>query len=197
MFIQVVQGTVNDPQRLNAAVQRWVDEIAPSAIGWLGSTSGVTPDGRGIAVVRFNSADEARANGERPEQQAWWTEASTCFDDVTFHDCTETYEFLDGGSDDAGFVQVIQGRVIDAPKMHEMMTANTDRMRAARPDVIGGTVALHGDGGFTEVVYFTSESAARVGEKSEGQHEIDDALANIFADASFIDLTEPMLTSPR
>ena len=37
-----------------------------------------------------------------------------CFDgEVTFHDCDDVTMFLGGGSDDAGFVQVIQGRLSD------------------------------------------------------------------------------------
>jgi len=31
MFVQVVQGTVNDPAALMAAVQQWRDEVGPGA----------------------------------------------------------------------------------------------------------------------------------------------------------------------
>src|SRR5262245_10843415 len=139
MFIQVIQGKIADPDRLRAAVQRWREEIAPGAAGWLGSTGGVTPDGTAIAVVRFESADAARRNGDRPEQQQWWADASTAFaGDVAFHDCAEVFTFLDGGSDDAGFVQVIQGRVADVDRMRRMFEDSVPALRQARPDVIGG-----------------------------------------------------------
>jgi hypothetical protein len=201
MFIQVVQGTVTDPQRLAADVRQWVDEIAPQASGWLGTTSGVTADGRGIAVVRFESADAAQHNSERAQQQEWWSKASLSFaGDVVFHNCPETFTFLAGGSDDAGFVQVIQGRGGDPAKLRAMMSGSESEMRAARPDVIGGVVALHDDGGFTQVVYFTSEAAARAGERSDNQRDSSEAeheMASMFADAIFFDLTEPQLFSAR
>ena len=39
-----------------------------------------------------------------------------------------------------------------------------------RPDLLGGLVAWHGDGGtFTQTSYFTSESDARLAEKSMGE----------------------------
>jgi hypothetical protein len=199
MFIQVIQGTVSDPAGLRQAVANWVDEISPQAIGWLGVTGGVTADGRGISVVRFNSVEDAQRNGGRPEQQAWWAEASKCFaGDVVFHDCTDTFTYLDGGSDQAGFVQVMQGRISDAGRARQMMEAASDQIRAARPDVIGGTVALHGDGGFTQVIYFTSEEAARAGEKADNPRESSteaQEMASMFSDLVFFDLTEPQLYS--
>src|SRR5262245_64250937 len=168
MFIQVVQGTVTDAQALKEAVQRWRDELAPGAPGWLGTTAGVTDDLRAIAVVRFASEEDARASSERPEQAQWWAETSQLWgDEVEFHDCTEVLTFLGGGSDDAGFVQVIQGRVNDEAKLRAMMARADEDIARDRPDVLGGTLAMHADGGFTQVVYFASEEAARAGEKSE------------------------------
>jgi hypothetical protein len=201
MFIQVVEGTVTDPQRLDADVQMWVDQVALQATGWLGTTSGVTADGRGIAVVRFESAESAQRNSERPQQQQWWAEASQCFaGDVVFHNCPETFTFLDGGSDDAGFVQVIEGRGGNLARMREMMTGHEDEMRSARPDVIGGVVAVHDDGGYTQVVYFSSEEAARAGERGDQQRNMSEAeqeMESMFADAVFYDLTQPHLYSAR
>jgi hypothetical protein len=201
MFIQVVQGTVTDPHRLEADVRLWVNEVAPQATGWLGTTSGVTADGRGIAVVRFSSPEAAQQNSERPQQQEWWAKASQSFaGDVVFHNCTETFTFLGGGSDDAGFVQIIQGHSGDVARMREMMPGSEDEMQAARPDVMGVVVAVHDDGGFTQVVYFTSEEAARAGERSDSEREPSEAereMASIFADAIFYDLTEPQLYTAR
>src|SRR5437762_7337373 len=122
MFIQVIQGKIGDVDGLRAAVERWGEEIGPTATGWLGTTGGATADGTAIAVVRFESAEAARENSERPEQQQWWEEASRYFaGEVTFHDCTDVHTFLDGGSDDAGFVQIIQGRTSDPDRMRELL----------------------------------------------------------------------------
>ena len=56
MFAQVIQGQVGDAAALRGAIDRWVQNVSPGAIGWLGSTGGVTEDGRFIAIVRFESA---------------------------------------------------------------------------------------------------------------------------------------------
>jgi len=201
MFIQVIQGKVADVDGLRTAVERWSDEIGPNVPGWLGTTGGVTADGTAIAIVRFESEDAARRNSDTPAQQEWWAKTSGYFaGDVTFHDCAEVVKFLDGGSDDAGFVQVIQGRTTDADRMRQMMTESSDALREMRPDVIGGTVALHGDGGFTQTVYFTSESAAREGESKEAppeMKEMDDEVASLFTDAAYFDLTRPWMFTAK
>ena len=200
MFIQVIQGKVRDADGLRDAVARWRDGVAPGVSGWLGSTGGATADGTAIAVVRFESAQAARRNSERPEQQLWWKEASRCFDgQVAFHDCDQVLTFLDGGSDSAGFVQIIQGRTGDADRMRQLMERSSDALRALRPDIIGGTVALHGDGGFTQTVYFTSEAAAREGERKERPPEIkalDQEVSALLGEAAFYDLPRPWLQSP-
>jgi hypothetical protein len=197
MFIQVIQGKVGDAVSLRGAVERWRDEIAPNVPGWLGTTGGVTSDGTAIAVVRFESDDAARANSESAEQQRWWAEFSQYFDGpVTFHDCREIFTFLGGGSDDAGFVQVIQGHSTDMARMRQMFEQSSQALRLARPDVLGGVVALHGDGGFTQVVYFTSEADAREGEGKPPPPEMDSDLASMMSDATFLDLTRPWMHSP-
>jgi hypothetical protein len=200
VFVQVIQGKVADADGLRDAVQRWRDEIAPRVSGWLGSTGGATADGTAIAVVRFESEEAARHNSHTPEQEQWWAQASACFaGDVTFHDCREAFTFLGGGSDQAGFVQIIQGRVDDPERVHRFMDQSDAGLRAHRPDVLGGLVALHGDGGFTQVVYFTSEAAAREGERKESPPEMqeqDAEMASMFTDAVFLDLPHPWLHSP-
>jgi hypothetical protein len=62
--------------------------------------------------------------------------------DVTFHDCREVVEFGRGGSDDAGFVQVIRGRVRDAERMRTLNDRYESVRGDFRPDLIGGLVAL-------------------------------------------------------
>ena len=73
MFVQVITGQVNDTQALTAAMDRWRRDVRPGAIGFLGSTEGITDDGRFVALARFDSPEAAQANSSRPEQATWWT----------------------------------------------------------------------------------------------------------------------------
>ena len=200
-FIQVIRGTVDDRQELRTMLDQWVREQAPSATGWLGSTSGVADDGTFIALVRFASEDDARRNSERAGQHQWWMETSKLFTgDVTFHDCVQSDSFKEGGSDDAGFVQVMQGRVSDVERMRQLDQEMGRVGDDGRPDLIGGIVALHGDGGFTMAAYFRDEASARAGEQKEppaAVRSLMDQQAALMSDLSYIDLREPWLFSPR
>src|SRR5947207_6136589 len=57
VFVQVIQGQVSDAEAVHAALDRWARELAPAATGWLGSTAGVTEDGRFIGLARFDSEE--------------------------------------------------------------------------------------------------------------------------------------------
>jgi hypothetical protein len=201
MFVQVIQGRVRDAEQLRARMDRWVADLSPNAEGWLGSTTGVTADGVGIALARFESADAARRNSERPEQGQWWAGTQALFDDdVTFRDCSDVRTFAGGGSDDAGFVQVIQGRYTDVEKGLELMRRSEEPLREMRPDVLGGLLCLHGDGGFTQAVYFTSEAQARANEQNQPPPDVQAMLeeeAGIMTDLVYFDLTDPWLRSPK
>ena len=37
MFVQVIQGHVSDAAQVRAQLDQWVEEVAPGAVGWLGS----------------------------------------------------------------------------------------------------------------------------------------------------------------
>ncbi len=74
MFVQVIKGRVSDPSKAKTTLDRWISDVSPGANGWLGSTGGVTKDGQLIAIARFESEHAARANSNRPEQDAWWKE---------------------------------------------------------------------------------------------------------------------------
>lgn len=166
MFVQVIQGRTNDPTALREQWERWDRQLKPGATGFLGSTAGVTADGEFIALARFESEAAARANSDRAEQDAWWRETSAYLEEPTFDDCTLVELVNDGGSDDAGFVQVIQGRVTDVDKAREIDTAMQDQLGSLRPDLIGGIVAWHpSEGRFTNAMYFTSEAEAREKER--------------------------------
>jgi hypothetical protein len=198
MFIQVVQGKVADAPALRAAMDAWERDLQPGAAGWLGTTGGITDDGTFVATVRFDSADAARRNSERPEQGAWWADTEQCFGGpVTFFDCPQVDVWMRGGSDDAGFVQVMEGHTADAARMRDLMHRYTDQMHRQRPEIIGATVALHGEGGFVETVYFTSEAEARQREALPLPPEMAQAMQGpLMDDITFLDLHQPWLVSP-
>jgi hypothetical protein len=196
VFIQVIQGKCNDADAMHRRMDMWREELEPGAVGWLGGTYGLTDDNEFIGVVRFDSAESAMRNSNRPEQGAWWAETSKLFDgEVTFHDCDDVTLMLDGGSDDAGFVQVIQGRVSDPAKLHQMMDNQPmEMLHQQRPDILGGTVAIDKDGFFTQTIAFRSEAEAREYEKQEMPPEMREQMDSMNAmesDVSYHDLHHP------
>lgn len=199
MFIQVIQGMCTDEAMLRGHMDRWREELAPGAQGWLGGTYGMTEDGQFVAVVRFESREAAARNSLRPEQGQWWEAASRCFDgDVSFRDCADAIVMLDGGSDDAGFVQVIQGRLDDPMRFREFMSQPMDTLHHARPEIIGGTIAIDADGWFTETVAFSSETEARAGEGKEMTGEMAEMWNSEMEhmhDMRFLDLHHPWFAS--
>lgn len=199
MFMQIIQGQVRDPEAARATMDRWQRDLAPSAQGWLGATFGVTDDGTLIAAVRFESAEDARRNNDRPEQSEWWQEMERHFTGpATFHDCDDVTLLLGGGSDAAKFVQVIQGRVRDRDRMHEMAEQSSQMISAYRPDVLGATIAIDKDGFFTETVAFTDEDEARRNERQELPADAAKAMQeemSLLEDIRYFDLHRPSFTS--
>jgi len=201
MFVQVIKGRTADPAGLRAAVDRWMQDLAPGAIGWLGSTTGVTDDGRAIALARFESEEAARRNSDRPEQDRWWTETVRLFDgEPTFLESNDVSVDLQGDPDRAGFVQVMQGRSTDPDRARELMAQDSDRWAAFRPDVLGSMSIEHDGGAYTMVMYFTSEADAREGERKEIPAELKatmDEMNKLSAgEPEFFDLRDPQLVSP-
>ena len=92
MFVQVIQGPVSDATAARAQFEKWMTELAPGAIGWLGSTAGVTDDGTLVALARFESEEAARQNSDRPEQ--------TEFTGPLQHRQGEGVRNAEGGDDD-------------------------------------------------------------------------------------------------
>lgn len=202
MFVQVIQGQVSDAGQVRGALDGWVQELAPGASGWLGSTAGVTGAGRFVALARFESEAAARRNSDRPQQDTWWAQTSKLFiGEVTFRDSPDVVVDLNGEPDDAGFVQVIQGRGSDPARARELMGQNAPEWAAFRPDIIGSVAVEHEGGAYTMALYFTSEAQARDGERKEPppalkvQMEQMDAL-NVGV-PEFFDLTQPWLYSAQ
>ena len=193
MFVQVVQGKVKDADLLRRELRRWRTEIKPKVIGYLGTTSGVTSDGRAIALFRFESEKDAIANSSRAEQVKWWTSASKAFDGkAVIHNCKDVDTAFGGGSNWAGFVQVIQCKAKNQDEMRRRMKEMESSLRIARPDILGIVIAWHGGGDFTQAVYFTSAQAAHAGEASMQNDQMQkDFMAFMAGPPTFFDLQPP------
>ena len=199
MFVQIIEGQVRDRDGLRGQVDRWMTDLAPGATGWLGATAGVGDDNAFVAAIRFESEEAARANSERPEQGAWWEETKGFIEgDARFADCRDV-DTLPGrnGSDDAGFVQFIQGRA-DRDQMVAAADGLAEFLGRVRPDVIGEYVAWEGGGKFTQVVYFTTEAEARQAEQAERSPEDAQRFQEIMSlvqPERFVSISDPWLYS--
>lgn len=202
MFVQVIQGRVDDASQLRAALDRWNREIAPESEGWLGSTAGVTADGQFIAMARFESETAGQRNSERPEQDKWWGETAQLFaEEPVFSDSIGVEVDLVGDPNTAGFVQVIRGRSRDPERARELMRQDPELWATFRPDVIGSIAVGHEGDGFTTAIYFTSEAEAREGEAKEPPETIRAAMQEMntlaIGEPAFLDLADPWIYSPR
>jgi hypothetical protein len=191
MFIQVIRGKVGDPEGARRQMDRWMEELRPGAKGFLGTTAGVTPGGEMLAMARFESAELARANSDRPEQGNWWGDMAKTFSgDVTFKDSSDVDVLMGGGSNAAGFVQIMTGRAVDKARVRALQPEIEASLGAARPEVLGSVLAWHDDGTFTQAVYFTSEDEARTAEKGEPPAALTEIRAAMPI-TEFLDLSQP------
>ena len=203
MFIQIIQGKCNRQDEMRAMTDQWLAELAPGADGYLGGTFGFTDDGDAIAVIRFEDKQKAMANSARPEQSAWWAEFEQLFDGpVEFHDCDRVVLMMQGGSDEAGFVQVIKGKVDDPDALEAGIHQMESLLHEARPEIIGATIAIEEDGTFVETVAFTDEAAAREGEAQAmpSHGDLAEAMRSFDQhahDVEYLDLHRPWFGSGR
>ena len=202
MFAQVIEGRVADREGLQRRMQVWLDDLKPTAEGYLGSTGGIAEDGTLVLIARFESEEAARRNSERPEQGAWWTETAKYFEgEPTFSDSTEVQVlFADDDCDDAGFVQLMRGRCTDRARMRELEAGwdvNRD-LRDGRPDLVGSVMIWHPGDEYTMVAYFRSEAEARENEAKPMPAEAQERFAewgSLMGEMRYVDLKEPMLDS--
>jgi hypothetical protein len=201
MFIQIIQGRATNPPGIRRDLSRWQRQLAADADGWLGSTTGITEDGWSITVVRFASEAQARRNRDRPEQREWWRDASQHLARVVSHDAPKVHIYRDGGSDQAGFVQVIQGHSEDLERMASLGRDQDEVLAREAPHILGVTVAEHADrpGDFTQILYFTSEQDARSYDQDpaikEGEPAQEERRSLMTSLRSFA-LRDPQLLSP-
>ncbi len=201
MFVQVIQGKVTDAGEVRAQMDRWVEELAPGSIGWLGSTMGVTDDGQFIALARFESEETARQNSDRPEQDAWWQQAAKLFEsEPEFHESSDVEIDTPGDPQQAGFVQVMQGRTSDPERARQLMADDTTVWESFRPVILGTLTVSHDEDAWTMAIYFTSEEAARAGERQEPPAEMVAMMEELdslsVGEPTFFDLKDPWLRGP-
>lgn len=195
MFIQVIQGKCTRQDECRETLERWQRDLAPGARGWLGGTYGFTHDDQLVAVVRFESRQAAEANSARPEQGGWWADMEKLFEGTPqFHDSEDITLMMDGGSDAAGFVQVIHGTVDDADALRAMVT-DTEQLHKIRPEILGGTLCIADDGTFVETVAFSDEDSARRGEQQQMPDDVRRAFESAMHDVSYLDLHHPWFAS--
>ncbi len=199
MFIQIIQGKCSRQDELRKLSGEWVEQVGPKAEGWLGGTYGFTDDGTFFGVVRFEDREKAMANSDRPEQGEWAERMGALFDGpVEFHDSDDVTLMFGGGSDDAGFVQIIRGKVDDPARLRTLLTSDLDQLREMRPDLLGATLAIEPDGTFTETVAFTDEESARKGESgAQPPEDVQKELEWAMQGATFHDLRNPWFESAR
>jgi hypothetical protein len=200
MFIQVIHGRATNPPGIRRDLGRWERQLAADADGWLGSTTGITEDGWSISVIRFASEEKARRNSDRPEQKEWWRDASQHLARVVSHDAPTVHTYGDGGSDEAGFVRILQGHTDD---MERMVSLGRDQEVLAQeaPHILGMTLAEHADrpGDFTQIMYFPSEQDARSSEQersANADEPVRRELRSLMADLRSFDLRDPQMLSP-
>jgi len=201
MFAQIIRGKTFDPWTVRPLVDRWMKELAPGATGWLGTTSGVTDDNQLFVLVRFESDEDARANGDRPEQGEWWAEMETLFDEApTIRDSSEVFVETRGDLNSAGFVQVRMGRFTDRDRVTKIMIDSLPARTADRPDILGTVNVGYGNDEAVTLIYFKSEDSAREGERKEPSPDVKAALQEMrslsVGQPEFLDLRTLWLDSP-
>lgn len=201
MWIRIARGKTAEPAKLKALVETFTTDPEGLPAGSLGVTFGFAKDGTAVVSSRF----ESKAAGE-----AWFSsdQFKARLEKITALGTEITDEFRSddvvvfgkGGSDDAGFVQVMTGNTSDRAKYEQISNTLDEFLTKERPDVIGGITAFGDNGRYFDVVYFTNEADARVGEKKElsaGAQEILGQLESITSDVEFIDLTDVVTASPK
>ena len=200
MFIQVITGKTSDPT-CSPRARRDVEASSTRRERLPRNDERVAPTKaphRGGAV---RLAGVGAGNSDRPEQGAVVGRDEKLVDRVEFKDSTDIVTMLGGGSDDAGSVQAMRGGSTDPgspPSLRGDIAKMEKVSSAARPDVIGETIAVHDDGTYTDVVYFTSQAEARANETKELPAEAQamfEALMSAIAVDEHLDLADPVLVT--
>ncbi len=199
MFVQIVSGEVGDRVALRRQFQHWADELRSGAVGFLGGTAGLAADGEFVGVARFENEQAARSNCQRPEQAAWWRETERCFvGPIVVRESNDHDLLANGGSDRAGFVQVIEGRTQHRATFMELERHIEKGFLTERPDFIGSMLVWWPDGSWLEVAYFCSEAETRAAEHRGTSAELTKIFAEwrgLAAPSSYFDINQPWMIS--
>lgn len=194
-FVQMIRGPLGDRDAALQLMERWERDLRSDAPGYLGSTAGVTSDGQFVLVARFEDDEAAARNAGRPQQNEWWNEfEATLGGPATFFESSDVDPSMGGGSDDAGFVQIMIGTG-EREEVRAAIGEAEDVLRSERPDILGGFTAWSGDR-FFDVAYFTSEAEARAGENKELSEEgraVFERFGEVLNVEEYLDIPSPRL----
>ena len=125
----------------------------------------------------------------------WWSETEQYFDGpVSFLDSTDVDVQVEP-SNDAGFVQVIQSTALDRKRIEEINAEVGPSMTESRPEIVGAVSVWSGDQ-VCDIAYFTTEEAARAGEKKElleAHRKLFDEWQSLIDGPTFLDIKDPWL----
>lgn len=168
LCLQILQGPVRDRSGVRNVFDQWFDNVAPDAEGWLNSTAGLSDD-EFVALFTFASAEAVRRVEQRPDHQAWRQDLEQeLADGLTVRSSENVAAFGDTRPDDAGFVVVAQGQTTGLGQALGRVTEHEQHhIREHHLPVLGGVIADHGEGWFTELIYFPSVQEAQADEAKE------------------------------
>jgi hypothetical protein len=94
----------------------------------------------------------------------------------------------------------MQGRSSDPDRARELMANDPTDWKVLRPEILGTVSVGHDGDAWTMAIYFTSEDAAREGEKKELPPEAQEMMKEMDAlsigEPAFFDLKDPWLNAP-
>lgn len=198
MFVLTVEARTSRPAALRRHVLTWPSVVGRDAMGWLGNTAGVSADGELVLLLRFASQEAAWATSDLPGSAQWWQDCRRLLDTPPqITESTAVTGILQGGSDDAAAVRITRGsgsrtRLRDSVRQLESLPA------AERAPVVGGFVAWHDGGRFTEALYLASP-AGELDQRaaSSALRQILDAQDAAMREGRVVELVEPWLASPE
>ncbi len=168
MFVQFMRATVTDVDGLRGPRARQGQTVG--AVGFLGGTAGITPNGDFVVLSRFDSPAAAAEYRAHSEAGDWWPDLLTYFDGEPVVKETERVSVLIAGDDHAGFVQMMEGTG-DPAALKALDERFLEIAPTYRPDIMGGYRAYFDDGTWADITYYTSEAEARAGESREMPRE--------------------------
>jgi hypothetical protein len=194
MFVQFIRATITDVEGLRSHLKRGRVELTPGVVGFLGSTAGISTNGEFVVLARYDSAAACAASRARPESEAWWHDLEAFIDGAPVVKESERVSILISGSDNADFVQIMEGTG-DPAALAELDERFLEIAPTYRPDIMGGYRAYFDDDTWADITYFTSETEARAGESREMPVEVArlfEEFGRVAGIVAYHDLTEPL-----